>query len=251
MPRHAQTAPLTQSASDTCLHIAPHMRACEVEGQVILLDLLRGRYLGLGPSQARALACRVADWPVGQVPANTDVSAGPDVCSLAARLLDQRILSTKPGATPKPPSIELPTQSLSAQPSAHGASITPIRVLRFLRAASSASLLLRLRSLNAIAALVSNRRQRSPRRRIAEADDLNGAVAAYVALRPLAFTIRDKCLFDSLALLQFLAAEGNHPHWLIGVKTRPFAAHSWVQSGPLVLNDDHEHVRSYRPILCA
>jgi hypothetical protein len=33
------------------------------------------------------------------------------------------------------------------------------------------------------------------------------------------------------------------------VTTRPFGAHSWVQDGTMVLNDQHEHVRGFRPIL--
>lgn len=74
-------------------------------------------------------------------------------------------------------------------------------------------------------------------------------MAAYEKLRPLAYTARERCLYDSLALLNFLAGEGLFPTWVIGVRTRPFGAHSWLQSGPVVLNDLHDHVRRFRPIL--
>jgi hypothetical protein len=121
----------------------------------------------------------------------------------------------------------------------------------FLKAVSLASASLRFRTLHSIAMAVSSRRQRSASRSVVHGPALRDAVMAYQRLRPLVFTVRDKCLFDSLALLEFLAAAGMHPHWVIGVKTHPFAAHSWVQSGRLVLNDHHEHVRGYRPILTA
>ena len=80
-------------------------------------------------------------------------------------------------------------------------------------------------------------------------DSIARAIAAYETLRPFVFTARDKCLQDSLALIGFLASEGLFPHWVIGVKTRPFGAHSWVQLGPTVLNDHHDHVRQFVPIL--
>ncbi|MCU7375150.1 lasso peptide biosynthesis B2 protein [Paucibacter sp. O1-1] len=74
------------------------------------------------------------------------------------------------------------------------------------------------------------------------------AVAAYERLRPLLFTARAQCLLDSLALIGFLARSGFAAHWVVGVRTGPFAAHSWVQNGNTVLNDQHEYVRQFRPI---
>ena len=78
---------------------------------------------------------------------------------------------------------------------------------------------------------------------------MHAGVAAYEAMRPLLFTARKECLLDSLALMAFLATEDVFPRWVLGVKTGPFGAHSWVQSGSTVLNDQHEHVRQFVPIL--
>jgi hypothetical protein len=36
---------------------------------------------------------------------------------------------------------------------------------------------------------------------------------------------------------------------VIGVKLRPFAAHSWVQSGPWLVNDRIDMIRAYTPIM--
>jgi len=78
---------------------------------------------------------------------------------------------------------------------------------------------------------------------------LRAALVTYEKLRPLVFTARDQCLFDSLALMNFLADECLFPRWVVGVKTSPFRAHSWVQFGDTVLNDQHENVRRFRSIL--
>ncbi len=200
------------------------------------------------------MASLVTGWPLASRP--TDGAEAPiesvNVSRLAARLVAQDLLSDEPRDEPVPAPFERPEATLQGQhASPDRAPITTATLFRFLKAASKAYLSLRFRSLQSIATTVSARRQRSASRTSVDKAALRDAVAVYLRLRPLAFTVRDKCLFDSLALLEFLAAEDMHPHWIIGVKAHPFTAHSWVQSGPLVLNDHHEHVRSYRPILRA
>jgi len=37
--------------------------------------------------------------------------------------------------------------------------------------------------------------------------------------------------------------------FVIGVATKPFLAHSWVQIGEYVLNDTAEHAQDFKPIL--
>ena len=78
---------------------------------------------------------------------------------------------------------------------------------------------------------------------------MHAEAARYTRLRPFALTTYDRCLNDSLALIHFLATQGHFPRWVIGVRVQPFGAHSWVQSGDVVLNDLPENVRHYRPIL--
>ena len=53
----------------------------------------------------------------------------------------------------------------------------------------------------------------------------------------------------SLALLDFLARRGVFADLVLGVKLNPFGAHSWVQTGPVVLNDAVDHVNAHTPIL--
>lgn len=148
--------------------------------------------------------------------------------------------------------------------------IRSLDVLRFMHAAVQAQWWLRKHSLERIATCIAARRASAsaelasasdigPRRAhadsggdsasAAEATRLKLAALKFAMLRPFAFTARDQCLRDSLALMAYLAPLGLRAHWIIGVRTRPFGAHSWVQSGDLVLNDHHEHVLAYQPIL--
>lgn len=56
-------------------------------------------------------------------------------------------------------------------------------------------------------------------------------------------------MFDSLALLHFLARYRQFPRWVYGVKLKPFRAHCWVQAGDVVVNDIVDNVRGYTPIM--
>jgi hypothetical protein len=57
------------------------------------------------------------------------------------------------------------------------------------------------------------------------------------------------CLFDSLALIHFLACFDLFPDWVFGVSADPFEAHCTVQLGSVVLNDTVEHVSALIPIM--
>jgi hypothetical protein len=57
------------------------------------------------------------------------------------------------------------------------------------------------------------------------------------------------CLFDSLALIHFLARFDVYPDWVFGVNADPFEAHCWVQAGNVVLNDTVARVSGFTPIM--
>lgn len=61
--------------------------------------------------------------------------------------------------------------------------------------------------------------------------------------------IQGACLFQALVLRIFLRRGGTRCDWVFGVRTWPFSAHCWLQSGDLVLNDLAERVSAYRPIM--
>lgn len=235
--------------------LAAHVRACRSDDQVILLDLSRSRYMGLGGAAADVLATVVFGWPAATGSPGAQGAASLE--ALTQRLVAQGLV-TMDG--PDQPSSLRDAQVTPASSSLNAldACLAPRggvrRVGSCLGAALRARFRLRYQSLHAIARAAAMRRERLSRSQGA-ADDvprsarLIETVAAYEKFRPLLFTASDQCLLDSLALLDYLSTEGFAPTWVIGVRTRPFNAHAWLQMGDVVLNDQHEHVRHYRPIL--
>ncbi len=57
------------------------------------------------------------------------------------------------------------------------------------------------------------------------------------------------CLKRSYMMLRYLRLRGHDAAWVIGVRTWPFMAHCWLQVGEVVLDDDHERLLPYHPIL--
>jgi hypothetical protein len=57
-----------------------------------------------------------------------------------------------------------------------------------------------------------------------------------------------RCLPASLLLINFLRLGGVAADLVIGVRTHPFEAHCWVETGGKVLNDEIGYCRSFSPI---
>jgi hypothetical protein len=175
-----------------------------------------------------------------------------DVEALVRPLLDQGLLARAPASSspatkpPTPFALKEATRSLNAEDSVPRPRTGWLRLARVLHASTATAIQLRTRSLAAIARATSDRRGA---RLHPSLEALQEAVAAYLKLRLFVFTAHDRCLHDSLTLHRFLASEGMSAQWVIGVRTHPFGAHSWLQAGETVVNDLHENVRGYRPIL--
>jgi len=78
-------------------------------------------------------------------------------------------------------------------------------------------------------------------------DRLRELAGTFLAARCLV-PIKPKCLPDSLALRDWLAARAGAPELVFGVKLHPFAAHCWVQWRGSVLNDAPDRVREFTPV---
>lgn len=58
-----------------------------------------------------------------------------------------------------------------------------------------------------------------------------------------------ECLQRAFLLRRLLAEQGLRVDWVFGVRTWPFGAHCWLQSGDLVIGDRLERVGRYTPLL--
>jgi len=242
---------MSTATSSSAPRLADHVRACRVGDQLIFLDLHRSRYLGVGGPQLAALSAVVLEQSL-----DADASPAPSDPALLRdgiqRLHDQRLLADGPtqGAAKPLPRLAEPVISLNADEDQLAAASDWRDLVRLWRATFVVAAWLRRYSLADIAnRVVALRARHSKRSASTDPDALLAAVASYVRLSPFALTTHDRCLNDSLALVHFLAGLGLFPQWVIGVRVHPFGAHSWVQSGGIVLNDLAERVRHYQPIL--
>jgi hypothetical protein len=126
----------------------------------------------------------------------------------------------------------------------------PMIICRFVAAATRAVLLLKYGTFETVIDRVAGRLARSSdARRVSTQDEVRALVSAFATLRPFFFTAKDACLFDALALSEFLASYAIYPRWVFGVQARPFVAHCWLQLDGIVLNDTVEHVKQYSTIM--
>ena len=242
------------SRAEPSYRLADHVRACLLDEQVILLDLRRNRYLGVGGGRRLATLSQVIkDWPIA--PADTSCADEAEVASFIAPLANQGMLASSLAPGPSRPFLSEPLQTLAQERAVAHDSFEWRQLMSLWLCAAVASRWIRYLTLADIVGRVSHAKRQVPSDAqpaddaLSTDDALRAAVAAYMRVRPFAFTAYDRCLHDSLTLTRYLAGRHLFPQWVIGVKTNPFGAHSWVQSGHVVLNDLHENVRRFRPIL--
>ncbi|HVY81317.1 MAG TPA: lasso peptide biosynthesis B2 protein [Steroidobacteraceae bacterium] len=248
--------------------LAPHVYPCVTDDHVVLLDLHRDKYVGVSREQMAGLAARVKGWPEpeslssGELANDSPAGASsPDDVrtpnaaaaeSVINKMLAAGMLTTdasvgkeaRPVQMPRPDAV-LVIEDLETRPD-----VRFVHVVSFLWASCVTALSLRWRSIESVIASLSARnkagRARAP---TLDLDTARTAVAAFIRLRPLLFGAQDACLFDSLAMMRYLAYFRVFPTCVIGVQTGPFGAHCWVQHEAMVFNDVPDYVRRFTPIL--
>jgi glutathione S-transferase len=232
--------------------LSPHVYLCITDDHAVLLDLQRDKYVGVGRAQMNALAARVLGWPTSAASDGSSTVGDERADAMLAKMRAAGLLTTDRAVGKEAHPLAMPrVERALLNPELEGEPTVAARdVARFLHAAATAGLTLRWRSIETVVARV---RQRKARRFSADAqvdyETARALVGSFVHLRPLLFGAQDACLFDSLAIVELLARRGIFPTWVFGVQTAPFAAHCWVQDGPVVFNDTPERVRRFTPIL--
>lgn len=219
---------------------------CRVDGGAIVLDCATDKYYSVDP---RYLAPLLS--PETKLQRDTDqltdrlgdkpFSCKVDCSGQSARELpwarlkpcciDTMTLTTLPRYNPRTPSIRLE----------HG--------LAFCRSVLHVTMNLRHSGLARIVDRFRKTKAADQRNMNATIEPLPALVEVFRAIRPWMYTARDRCLFDSLVLTDFLLSFHQMPLFVIGVRTKPFAAHAWVQDGDSVIDDYAENVQGYTPIL--
>lgn len=255
---HATSRPdCGDSASrDTDTDLAPlylpnHVHACVTQGHCVFLDLKQDKYSAVPIETTR----HISD--------PSDIDSGG--VSLASQLEPHRADLLSAGVVTMDPSNARPIAATIAEPieghifglddqrafglageDAKDLKITIGEMVLFLYASWRASRHLSSRHIERVVAMV---RRRKAHRRGASTDieHLRRLTAVFRRMRPW-YPRKYLCLYDSLALLEFLATQHIHPTWVFGVQAQPFGAHCWVQHEGLLLNEGTEYAGRFEPV---
>jgi hypothetical protein len=243
-PQSHEAVGLDKKAEERHYYLSADAYFCMTDGHYVFLDLRQNRYLCL--TQQHSLEIQpvlAAEFPGYGL---------SDTGRMVLRTLEQAgLVVTDPGLGQPlpPPRLVPPAASLMLGNRKSFPIVSAAEIWRFTSAAISASISLRSRSMLWTVHKVAGR---APTEQLGhEMTDeqmIRELFCKFQKLRPL-YPRSYLCLFDSLALLNFLAPYGAFPNWVYGVKLKPFAAHCWVQHAGLVVNDVVERVRDYTPIM--
>ena len=250
----AEPQSLDSLALDPPYSLAPFLYPARTQDGVVLLDLMRNKYLGIPGSNDALLTELVRGWPAlpkGQIANRPGRNSVIDLEQQVKALLTAGVLTTLSKTVDPFPSISV---SLHQDLISIGDELRPrVRitlrhVLNFLWACAFAAFSLRWRKLLVVAQSVRSVRN-TQQHAAFDCDTASEHIAVFRRLRCYVFSAKGRCLFHSLALVLFLHRYGVFPTWVIGIKTNTWEAHSWVQEGPYLLDTNPEKVCEFTPIL--
>ena len=236
------------------MFLQSHVFICQGKRHWVILDVKRDKYLCVDRSQFEALGPSLQGWAQ---PANVSASDGTAVSEAAAglanSLLAVGILSDRAthARDARPTAYPLPTEAIDPDsppgPGPRRSSATHAASFFFSSSRASRELQ-RQRFQLTIEAVRARKERNASRAGRADFERTRSLVAVFERLR-LFYPRSYLCLFDSLALIHFLAHFHVYPDWVFGVNEDPFEAHCWVQVGNIVLNDTVARVSSFIPIM--
>jgi Transglutaminase-like superfamily len=216
----------------------------------ILMDLRDGSYIGVSPAQAGVLSRLVTGWPAPTRPPEDRTLK--EVSGLVATLTQRGLITddTSVGKEARPVALRAVEAQLVDRDVVESPHIRFHHLLNLLLVWLLSKVSLRLRSLGAVLRTEQKRKTRLTKP-TSEADlsTIRHLVNVFLHLRPFVYSHKDRCLFDSLVLIRFLARYHIFPQWVIGVKTDPFLAHSWVQLDQYSINGRPGFIQGFSPIV--
>lgn len=234
-------------ARDTCAVLADGVHFCLTQRYGVFLDLNEDAYHAIPmapPDDDADIPAWLADEFMRRqselAAAGLLASTGKGPGGLDAyRRIDPPRRASRPGSDRRAFGVPPPDTEREAPAS-------PIDMFDVAVACRRADQLLRRTHISRIVAAVRDRKKRQTMS--APEERLRDWTATFGQLRP--WYPRDyRCLFDSLALIEFLARRGGYPDWLFGVQAQPFAAHCWVQVKGELLNESLEYASQFTPIM--
>lgn len=221
--------------------LAPHVHFCCRGDAFVFLDLRQDDYTLVNGNAATALQQLLQ----GQLD-----NSRPELAAALKELLDGGLLTTdrRAGKNIRSTRTELALEPLLDSEAQSPTSLRISHLYRFVVACTTASARLRWGRIEDTVKAVERRKARRSSHTQVDLNKARELTSAFRTLRAL-FPRNYLCLYDSLALLEFLARFDVHPTWVFGIKLEPWAAHCWVQHGQFVFNEGVEEAAAYTPIM--
>lgn len=225
---------------------------CTVPEGAIFLDAKLNKYFGISSLEAKALRTIVGNWPKTAVPHSDDTTAldETEVQRIAETFVDSGLLAR---TLPIEGRYQTAVVDLDCVLCASESGIdtnSPVHlghIWTFASAFASSRFSLRFRPFLSIVRGVQLRKEASSETK--EAIELARLVAIFSNIRPYFFSANGQCLLHALTLVTFLSRYGFFPNWVIGVRSSPWGAHSWVQQGRMILDSTPEKIWDFTPIM--
>ena len=202
-----------------------HVRACVENETVVFLDLRADRYCSVPLSHAPNIS-GVADSGGGGPP---------------AKLIERGLIEPAPEGAglsvgrARAPAVALVPDDAIKLSFGDGAQV--------MAACVATARTLATRRLDVAMSRLAARKKHAPARSVSP-ERLAGV---FEAVRPWYPRAR-VCLFDAFALMHFMLWAGAKPSLVIGVRTRPFAAHCWLEIDGKLACDASDYCPSFQPI---
>ena len=239
-----------QVKTSVSYYLAGHAYCVESADGAVLFDARQGNYVALDVSSMAILRTRVVNWPICvhlQISESIDVLATAEL--LIIGLLRRELLTTQRPNSPRTPHT---APAVSVMPWARFVGLNgraPFHRLRFLLSILQVRLRYRRNRIEPFLDWLRDSQAKVRRGNVPPATDNQNLLATFCSMRIWVYTARERCLLDSMVLAVFLTRSRVPCRFVIGVATKPFSAHAWVEMDGAVANDVIDHVQDYLPIL--
>ncbi|MGB3624183.1 MAG: lasso peptide biosynthesis B2 protein [Henriciella sp.] len=229
----------------SCFHLEKGVHACALDSSIIILDMVRDRYLRLTPLQS--------SWygEIAQCPDRNALSPEPSRFSTyleRSGLITRNAVTGKPMAPSRRPAPSRSLTDLYAEQSTRidtlAVSRMAIAVWRCRRFRNSATRDA-ASAVDTASSWTSNVCARDPQ----PASALEHRVRQFHQLVPYFMTTHNACFFSSMVLMRFLLSFSIRADWVFGVRLSPFDAHCWISHGNLLLNETRDKAAEYTEIM--
>jgi hypothetical protein len=236
------------------LQLPRHVYVCRTADAIVFLDTRKDCYFGLSGKDADVLAAALHDGhEQSALCVNESLTLPAELRQLTRTLIERGLLTqSRPAGVSRirtsVPPLEMIPPRLTTD------TCRPARaadVANFIVACSRAAWALKWRSLEDIEFEIHSVREKMSSRTTPRNPTALELAQVFRRLRRFVFSEKNRCLFNALSLMYFLRRYGHFPYWVIGVKTAPFAAHSWVQQERIALDGDPALICHFVPILAA